>query len=250
MCSDINAMIAGNPGPVTNSVEACKWLETKGWVLAGEDYDQLKLVKILLTISLLPKMLPEAINATHAAAYLLEDDINDKSSSLIALAVASKVKTDLSSILTDLSAAQSFFEASSTQQANTTLLLKEMATQNSTTVGCLADIVSKLNVSLPSTPVPAQWPSLQPSQPSLPTPSHDPSAAPSIGRLQQHLLLSARTILVHVDSDNATAPPDRMPADMLKICNELNTSLAELVEPNPYSWDSEDGPRPKTYPSP
>ncbi|KAF8803180.1 hypothetical protein BYT27DRAFT_7260485 [Phlegmacium glaucopus] len=64
--SEINALITGSPGPITNPLDARKWLETKGWILSGEDYDRSKMVKILLTISMLPKMPQEAINAVRA----------------------------------------------------------------------------------------------------------------------------------------------------------------------------------------
>ena len=81
--SDINALIAGSPGPVSNPSEARKWLETKGWILNGENYNRTKVVDILLTTSLLPKIPPETANAVRAAAFLLEDDITDKISSAI-----------------------------------------------------------------------------------------------------------------------------------------------------------------------
>ena len=43
-------------GPVRNSREARKWLESKGWVLSEEPYDRSKAVRILLTAAALPKV--------------------------------------------------------------------------------------------------------------------------------------------------------------------------------------------------
>jgi len=60
---DVNTIIAGNPGSITNASDGRKWLDTKGWVLTAEDYDRNKMIDILLTVSLLPKMPMEAINA-------------------------------------------------------------------------------------------------------------------------------------------------------------------------------------------
>ncbi|KAF8804972.1 hypothetical protein BYT27DRAFT_7299169 [Phlegmacium glaucopus] len=250
--SDVNTLIAGNPGPVTNISDARRWLESKGWVLSGEEYDRSKIAKILLTVSLLPKMPPEAVSAIRASAFILEDDIADKASTLIASTVANKVNESLANVLTELAATRSFFEASSTQQANTTLSLKEIATQNDAAVASLTDAASKIAASSAPTDVPTSinWPSLpsfQPSQPSLPLSSHDPNSPPSVSRLQQRLLLAARTVLVHVESDDVTAPADRSPAALKKICQEINDNLAELDEDDSLRpWEPSDNPKPKT----
>ena len=37
--SEIDALLISQLGPVANSDEACKWLQNKGWILSGENYD-------------------------------------------------------------------------------------------------------------------------------------------------------------------------------------------------------------------
>lgn len=125
--ADITTLLSGDPGPVRNATEGRKWLEKKGWVLEEETYDRFKMVSILLTVSLTPKLAPEVSSAIRAAAFLLEDDVTDNISSVLALAVANKVKSHLDNITSELTAATKFLTANSTQQAATTLDLKATA---------------------------------------------------------------------------------------------------------------------------
>ena len=86
--SELNSLISGNSSPISNNTEARKWLDSKGWVLSEEPYDRLKMVKILLTASLIPKVPAEAANAIRAVAYVLDDDMTDNISSSLTNAVA------------------------------------------------------------------------------------------------------------------------------------------------------------------
>ncbi|KAF8801545.1 hypothetical protein BYT27DRAFT_7216029 [Phlegmacium glaucopus] len=250
--SEINTLVAGNSGPITNTSDARKWLESKGWILSGEDYDRSKMARILLTISLLPKMPPEAINAIRATALILEDDITDKDSSAIAASVVSKVQEGLTEVLSGLQATQSFFEASSTQQASLILDLKEAATQGKLVSNSLSNTAAKLsdlnpNSTFASAPPPTQWPtpSLQLPPRSLPSNVYDPSVPSSTTQLKQRLLLAARSILIQSDPNEDSTPSDRSPPAVQKIREAMNQSLDE-IEDTYMSWDSENDPKPKT----
>ncbi|KAF8799543.1 hypothetical protein BYT27DRAFT_7263847 [Phlegmacium glaucopus] len=249
--SEINALVTGNSGPITNSSEARKWLETKGWVLSREDYDRSKMARILLTISLLPKMPQEAVNAIRATAFILEDDITDKDSSSIASLVVNKVQAGLTDILSGLLATQTFFKASSTQQANLTLDLKESMSQSKLVTNNLSNVAAKLTDLSPppaTASPPIQWPA--PSQRlipcSLPPNVYDPSVPSSTTQLRQRLLLAARSILVQSDPDDISTPSDRSPLAVQKIHEALNQKLVEIEDTHTSSWDSDDDPKPKT----
>ena len=55
---ELDAVIGNQLGPVANPDDACKWLKSKGWILSSKLYDHTKIVNILLTILLLPKISP------------------------------------------------------------------------------------------------------------------------------------------------------------------------------------------------
>jgi len=201
--SDITALIGGSNGPVNNVAEARTWLDKQGWVLSGEKYDRSKLVDILLTVSLLPKLPADAAAAIRAVAFLTEDKLDDDISSTLAQATADKFLTLIGNIPDVLAKAKDFLEATSTQQANTTVELRETATQHATTTNNLVEITTKLTTeeNTRSNAVP-QWPSIRsshPSPPTLPSPNHNPAVDAQDVRLQQRLLLGARTVLIEVD---------------------------------------------------
>ncbi|KAF8803182.1 hypothetical protein BYT27DRAFT_7260487 [Phlegmacium glaucopus] len=173
---------------------------------------------------------------TSAVALTLEDDVTDSVSTTLASAIASKFLASLSNITTALLNTQTFLEASTTQQASTTLNLKE-------TTDSLTDIASKLTTLNLAAPTNCpQWPSLpslQPSQHTVPPLSHNPASTPDITWLQQRLILTARAILVKVASDDATASQDHSPKGLQKIRDDMNINLAELDEDN-FLFDSTD----------
>ncbi|KAG5330518.1 hypothetical protein C0989_008870, partial [Termitomyces sp. Mn162] len=92
--SKFSALLMAHGGPVRSLSNARKWLETKGWILAGEPYNRMKLARMLMTavvISKGVKLENEAKNAILAVAFLMEDDAIDKLSDSLASIVASKV---------------------------------------------------------------------------------------------------------------------------------------------------------------
>jgi len=122
-------------------------------------------------------------------ALILEGDVVDKSLDLIATTVTRKVTAALTDVLAGLTASQTFLEASATQQANTILDLKDIATRCKSNTNNLSDITTKLSTlstPLPSDPV--TWPSLtshRPSQSSLPPNTFNPTLPTPTTRLRQ-----------------------------------------------------------------
>jgi hypothetical protein len=237
--SGISALLSGDSGPVQSLEDARSWLDKKGWVLAGEQYDRLKMVNILMTVSLLPKLPMDAAAAIRSVALLIDDDIKDSLSSDISTAVANKLLAHLGNIPDELSRTKEFLEATSTKQANTVVQLQETATQHAATTANLIEISSKLtSADIPRPP--PQWPSIQSSGPSL---SHDPSTTDSDIRLQQRLLLASRTVLVEVDRAHAPSSSERNPQTVLKLRDDLNAKLSDLDDGN---FDLADSPGDRT----
>ena len=122
--SELNAIISNQGSPVTNSTDARKWFKNKGWILETEKINRTKLVNILLTVSLLPKIPPEVVSTIRAAAYIFDDDIANNVPDDLANAVLAKVNASLEAITNKFKRSLKFIEASSVQQASTTLELK------------------------------------------------------------------------------------------------------------------------------
>jgi hypothetical protein len=230
--SGINALLSGDSGPVKSPSDARSWLDKKGWVLAGEQYDRSKMVNILFTVSLLPKLPPDAAAAIRAVALIIEDNIEDSLSSTLSSAIADKFLERIGDIPNELTRAKEFLEATSTKQASTVVQLHETAIQHATTTTNLIEISTNLAATDTSRlPVPPQWPSIQSSGPSPnshPSPAHDSSASDSDVRIQQRLLLASRTVLVEVDRSRVSSPTKRTPQAALKIRDDLNKRLSDL----------------------
>ena len=142
---------------MANSNEARKWLENKGWILSGENYNQSKTINMLLTISFLPKILPEIAHAVRAVAFLLEDNITDNISATLAASITDKMNEELSDTKDALSRSQSFFEASSSQQVSTLLELKDITAKLSENTNKLNNLAISLSNATPS-PTNKAWP--------------------------------------------------------------------------------------------
>ena len=102
---------------------------------------------------------------------------------------------NLTNITVDLLKTQDFLKASMTQQASTTINLKEATAKSLATTNNLTAAITKLTALNPTPNPNVQWPSLpslHPLQPSMITSTHNPNLTTSNTRLQQHLLLSAR----------------------------------------------------------
>jgi hypothetical protein len=230
--SGISALLSGDSGPVKTLSDARSWLDKKGWVLAGEQYDRSKMTNILFTVSLLPKLPLDAVAAIRAVALIIEDNIEDSLSSALSSAIADKFLARIGNVPDELTRAKEFLEATSTKQASTVVQLHETATQHATTTTNLVEILTKLATTEAShLSAPPQWPSIQnsgPSPNSCPSSLHDPSASDSNVRIQQRLLLASRTVLIEIDRSHASSPTERTPQIALKIRDDLNKRLCDL----------------------
>ncbi|KAG6875385.1 hypothetical protein C0993_009499, partial [Termitomyces sp. T159_Od127] len=123
---DWEALLSGDNGPVKSANDARHWMETKGWILAGEPYNRTKLVALVTRGTQLDSNVQ---NTVLAVAFLLEDDINDQSAKAIAQVVAAKVLGCIGDAAASLSTLSEFVSATSTSQAETTVALKEVSKQ-------------------------------------------------------------------------------------------------------------------------
>src|ERR1700683_741051 len=59
--------------PISSPIDARKWIETRGYILAGEQYSRPKLADILFTLAVEDKIPADVKNAIVAVAFLIED---------------------------------------------------------------------------------------------------------------------------------------------------------------------------------
>ncbi|KAG5639825.1 hypothetical protein DXG03_003052 [Asterophora parasitica] len=76
--------------------------------------------------------------------FVLEDDIANSTSKTLADTIAAKALNNLKPITTKLVAAAFFITATNTQQAETTLILKEVSSHLATLTASLSDLSTKL----------------------------------------------------------------------------------------------------------
>ena len=178
-----------------NGSDARKWFENKGWILETEQIDRTKLVNILLSVSLLPKIPPEEIHAIRAAAYIFDDDIVENVSDVLAKAVSAKVNTGLDTITNKLERTLTFLEASSVQQATSTLELKTAVVKSMEVMNGINQIERNMAVTTKSLADSAKQisspPLFRPPPPSLPNPTYNPSTPEKLTRLKQRILQSS-----------------------------------------------------------
>ncbi|KAG6859829.1 hypothetical protein C0995_003350 [Termitomyces sp. Mi166 len=100
-------------------------------------------------------------NVILAVAFLLEDDIIDQTSEVLADTVATKVFSCIKNVVNCLLLSSEFVSATSTFQAKTTLALKGISSQLKTVVSLLSNVVGKLSA-IPTPSPAAQASSLKP----------------------------------------------------------------------------------------
>ncbi|KAG6893567.1 hypothetical protein C0993_000820, partial [Termitomyces sp. T159_Od127] len=69
--SDLKSSLATDSGPVKMINDACKWLESKGWILTGDPYDCTRFVTILATAALASNTLEGVTSLLDALASKL-----------------------------------------------------------------------------------------------------------------------------------------------------------------------------------
>ncbi|KAG5640709.1 hypothetical protein DXG03_007473 [Asterophora parasitica] len=236
---------------IKTAKDACSWFKQQGWILSGESYNCTKLACILLTVALsLPARIPDHTdtkNTITAIALLIEDNVTNCISSALAEAVATKTTTLLKPIANKLATSSTFVSASNTQQAKTTLTLKEASTNLTMVMESLDALSLKLaNYKIPTAPPPPApatgnqptWASIigssppmhLPAWPAPPPASLNPAVTVQQNCIQQCILCSAWTILIDINKDNNLASTDCTPAANNKLRETLNKELSKLKQ--------------------
>jgi len=147
--ADLEAQILASSSPIASAMDACSWLEKKGWSLSSESYSKNKLSDILFSAALAFNPPPEVDSAIRSVAYLIRDLAEEGLASSVSDKVAEKIVNTLSETINKLSdsvtSAKNFLDATSQQQATELLSLQETSKQHSDLIKSLADSSEKLN---------------------------------------------------------------------------------------------------------
>jgi hypothetical protein len=148
--ADFEVQILTSPSPVSSAKDTCSWLEKKGWMLSSENYSKNKLAEILLSVSLSFKLPTEADTAV---------------SNKIIGRVIEELKKPVSKLNESITAAKSFLDTTSQQQASELINLRDSVKQHSDLAKTLADFSDKLSQVTTGNLDDASWPLLSPSGP-------------------------------------------------------------------------------------
>ncbi|KAH0578027.1 hypothetical protein J132_08317 [Termitomyces sp. J132] len=270
--SDFKSLMAIETGPVRNLQDTCKWLESKGWILAADPYDQARMTSILVTAALTSKQ-QELKTTAIAVAFRLDANVTDHILDSLAEAVVSKTVDRLDGILGKLNTSVDFLATNDTSRTEATLSLNVTAARMREQTTLLDAVVSKIAsapLPIPSSVAQAQprmWASvahdnsylspqlLHPSPPAAPQASVFMSSPGSLSqrdheRVQQRVLQNMRTVLVSIDHENDNVPKDFTPQGTARLREHLNKVLAKLDAKSPSQENTEEGevpaPRPMT----
>ncbi|KAG5721647.1 hypothetical protein E4T56_gene14634 [Termitomyces sp. T112] len=232
--SDLKTLLASDPSPVRALPDACKWLETNGWILTAEPYDHAKLVSILATAALSSKQ-AEMRNTMLVAAFLLKANIADNVASDLADRIASKTLGSLSGLIEKLSSTAKFLAANNAQRAESTLALKsttETLAGATTSLDAMASKLASTPMQPNATPTWATIAKAAAPNPPLFAPGQQPSvhnlSADDRVRVQQCVLQDARTVLIQFNLHDNNAPKDHTAEGSPKLWDTLNKILGEL----------------------
>jgi hypothetical protein len=205
--ADLEAQLQSSTGPVTCVKDARVWLDTKGWILAGEKYTKPKLADILFTVALSSKLPNDASSAIKAVAFLIEEIADQDFSTSLANMITDKISSQISSSIDDLAtgiaSTKEFLNAVTRQQAESTLALQESVLSNSESSKSIANTAEKLSDTATKQPINNEWPTL-PSAPLAAGNAFHPaslvhtSLSSSHVKIQQRTLLAARQLLIEL----------------------------------------------------
>lgn len=150
--SDLTSLLAVDSGTIRSVSDARRWLESRGWILAAEPYDRTKLANVLVTAALTPKT-PDLKNAALAVAFVLEANVTDQVSSLLAEAVAEKTLGKLSAAVDKLNSSADFISANDSSRAETSLTLNSVTKDLDRIASTLSNAVSKIQAPPPLGPL-------------------------------------------------------------------------------------------------
>ncbi|KAG5350622.1 hypothetical protein C0989_010093 [Termitomyces sp. Mn162] len=234
--SNLRTLLAQDTSLIRSLPNTCKWLESNGWILMAEPYNQVKIISILATTALYSK-LAEMKNAVLAMAFLLEADVMDQISSSLADAIMTKTMGRLSDLVKKLGTMAKFLTANNAQRAESTLTLK-LTSETLAGVSSLLDAMASKFANPPQQPIaPPTWASIAKTSAS-PQPatvhSHQtstPAYALSTNNkicVQQHVICNVCTVLIKFNPMNDSAPTNPSLTGTSKLWNALNKTLKTL----------------------
>jgi hypothetical protein len=211
--AELDAQLDAATGPVTSEKDARVWLDTRGWILAGEKYSKPKLADILFTVALTQKLPNDACSAIKALAYLIaEQDFSTTLANTIAEKIATQINSSIDKLTSGIASTKDFLDATTRQQAEATLALQESVTHNTESSKSLANTTEELISSASKQCNNTDWPSLSGPASTSGNVIHPASllhsmlSAPHI-KIQQRTLLAARQLLIELGSLEEDLPP-------------------------------------------
>ena len=129
--------------PITGPDDARKWIETKGYILSGEQYSKPKLADILFSLAVDAKIPTEVKNAIVAVAFLIEDLAEEDFAASLSTKIITKIEKAMASISSEADSAKKFLSATTTQQAEATIVLQKAVQDFSSSVDKLTQASTK-----------------------------------------------------------------------------------------------------------
>ena len=248
--ADLEAQLQASPGPVTNAKDAQSWLESKGWILASENYTKPKLANILFTVALTQKLPSDTSAAIKAVAFLLEDgadqDLSDSLASLITDKITSQINASIDKMAAEVTATKGFLDVVAQQQAEATVALKETILSNTEASKSIANTAEKLADASEkqAQALNADWPLLPSTTPSTGNALHPAllvhtTLSPNQIKVQQRTLLAAKQLLIEL------GPLDEENHDWIDHA-QAHTSHRDLLN----SWFDDDDKANNNYTAP
>jgi hypothetical protein len=223
--------------PITGPRDARKWIETKGYILSGEQYNKPKLADILFTLAAEAKIPTKVKNAIVSVAFLIEDIAEEDFTASLSTKIISKFETALSLINSKVKSTKKFLSATTTQQAEATITLQKTIEDFSSNVDKLtqastkaAELIDKYQRQYSET----DWPRLGGGNTAFPTSRNplNPNAfllSPAEAKVQHRVLLAARQIYISIDPNDAECPTSRTIEDQRKLRDDLSRWLNKDV---------------------
>jgi hypothetical protein len=129
--------------PITGRDDARKWIETKGYILSGEQYSKLKLADILFSLAVDAKIPTEVKNMIGVVAFLIKDLAEEDFAASLSTKIITKIKTAMTSINSKVDSAKKFLSATTTQQAEAMIVLQKAIQDFSSSVDKLTQASTK-----------------------------------------------------------------------------------------------------------
>ena len=234
--SESSAVLSAT-SPITSPIDARKWIETRGYILAGEQYSRPKLADILFTLAVEAKIPADVKNAILAVAFLIEDTAEEDFASSLSSKIISKIDESLSSINNELDSAKKFLTATTSQQAEATISLQKAVDSFTSDVNKLTLASLKATETLDKHQQQlseVDWPRLGASNAGSHT-TRNPlnpntfSLSPAEAKVQHRVILAAKQIYVAIDPNDEGGPTSRSIEDQRRLRDNLSNWLTEEV---------------------